>query len=241
MANRSETIDASGLQELLQRGREDQIIIDCRSELEREVQGYIEGSHWYEECKANEASELKGRSTEHILCIRGKGFTKKDAQELIQSLGLSASKYDDFSGDLRELDGNPVALTKTRFVHFDALTTLLNEGDILLLDVRNRTELNEVGQIQGSVCVPLHEIPLAFTQLNDEAFKERYGFKKPKPEDSNNIILTCRSGRRVLVADEKMMPLGFENLRIYSGSFNDWSKNNGDAFKASFDLDYDIL
>nr|ACO11957.1 Heat shock protein 67B2 [Lepeophtheirus salmonis] len=220
----------------------DQVILDCRSEFEREVQGYLEGSHWFDNCQIKDdvvpSHDLKGKSTDLILCIRGKRSTKADATKLIQALELKSSKLDDFEGDLRELGKE---LKVTRFVHFDALSALLNEKKILLIDVRNRTELNEVGQIRGSVCLPLHEIPLAFTKLNENDFQERYGFSKPNPLDSSNIVLTCRSGRRVLVADKKMKPLGFENLRIYSGSFNEWSQMNGDSFKADFNLDYDIL
>lgn len=43
-----------------------------------------------------------------------------------------------------------------------ALSQLLEENKILLIDVRNRTELNTVGQIPGSVCLPLHEVDRAF-------------------------------------------------------------------------------
>ena len=53
------------------------------------------------------------------------------------------------------------------------MKTLLDEDRILLIDVRNRTELNEVGQIPKSVCLPLHEVARAFTDLSDQEF--RYG------------------------------------------------------------------
>lgn len=49
---------------------------------------------------------------------------------------------------------------------------------MLLIDVRNRTELNEVGQIPGSVCLPLHEVEAAFRDLDTEEFKERQVGKK---------------------------------------------------------------
>ena len=123
---------------------------------------------------------------------------------------------------------------------FQALQESLKRNSILLIDVRNRTELNGVGQIPGSVCLPLHEVELGF-QLSNEAFLERYGFLKPDPKQSQNIVLTCRSGRRVLVADKILKNKGYPNLRIYSGSFKDWVKNEGEVINGQFDLDYDIL
>ena len=120
-----------------------------------------------------------------------------------------------------------------------ALQQSLQRNSILLIDVRNRTELNEVGQIPESVCLPLHEVDLGF-ELSNAQFLERYGFLKPDPQ-SQNVILTCRSGRRVLVADRIMKAKGYNNLRIYSGSFKDWVKNQGNIINGQFDLDYDIL
>jgi len=108
-----------------------------------------------------------------------------------------------------------------------------------LIDVRNRTELNQVGQIPGSVCLPLHEIDLGFELSNTEFF-QRYGFLKPDPE-TRNVVLTCRSGRRVLVADRILKSKGYQHLRIYSGSYKDWVKNNGNVINGKFNLDYDIL
>ena len=61
---------------------------------------------------------------------------------------------------------------------------------ILLIDVRNATELQNPGKIPGSVHLPLYEIPEAFL-LSDEAFKEKYGFNKPLKQDKN-VVLTCR-------------------------------------------------
>jgi rhodanese-related sulfurtransferase len=73
----------------------------------------------------------------------------------------------------------------------------LDSNSITLIDVRNRTELNTVGQIPGSVCLPLHEIEVAM-ELSSEQFLEKYNFAKPSP-DEKKIVLTCRSGKRVLV------------------------------------------
>ncbi len=54
-------------------------------------------------------------------------------------------------------------------------------------------------KIPGSVCLPLHEVRKAFF-MDMVVFEETYGFKWP---DSRkwDYVLTCRSGRRVKVAD----------------------------------------
>jgi len=61
----------------------------------------------------------------------------------------------------------------SKLISIQELRTLLDEGRILLLDVRNRTELVSPGQIPGSVCVPLHEVDVAFGKLTSEEFLER--------------------------------------------------------------------
>ena len=96
------------------------------------------------------------------------------------------------------------------------------------------------GQIPGSVCLPLHEIRPAFDDLDEEEFLDRYEFERFGKE-KKNIVLTCRSGRRVEVADNILERRGYQHLRIYSGSFKDWVKRNGEVIKGEFDLDYDIL
>ena len=85
-----------------------------------------------------------------------------------------------------------------------------------------------------------HRVILAF-DLSNEEFLTRYGFIRPDPEKSSNVVLTCSSGRRVLVADQILKAKGYPNLRIYSGSFKDWLKNQGEITFGQFDSDYEVL
>ena len=109
----------------------------------------------------------------------------------------------------------------------------------LLIDVRNRSELNSPGQIPRSECVPLHEILNGAFQLSEMDFEQRYGFEKPAKSDV--FILTCRSGRRILVAEKYLKSLGYNNIRIYPGSYKDWIAHGGKTTRAEFSLDYDPL
>ena len=61
---------------------------------------------------------------------------------------------------------------------------------ILLIDVRNASELINPGKIPGSVHLPLYQISEAF-QMSGELFKEKFNFEKPQPGDKN-VVLTCR-------------------------------------------------
>ena len=41
------------------------------------------------------------------------------------------------------------------------------------------------------------------------------------------------------VADEIMQKYGYDNLRIYSGSFNEWKEKGGKIISGEFQVDYD--
>jgi hypothetical protein len=42
------------------------------------------------------------------------------------------------------------------------------------------------------------------------------------------------------VADEIMQKFGYEHLRIYSGSFNEWKAKEGKIISGNFQFDYEI-
>ena len=90
-------------------------------------------------------------------------------------------------------------------VSFNSLSTLLEEDRfimvlefitnifvfrIILVDVRNRSELVEPGKIPGSFNIPLHQIPEAFL-LDPDIFMETYKFPLPD-KGAKNVVLTCR-------------------------------------------------
>ena len=120
-----------------------------------------------------------------------------------------------------------------RVVNFEAVQKSLDST--LLIDVRKRSELISTGQIPNSVCVPVHEIVNGAFQLSNEDFNKRYGFTKPIQSDV--FVLTCRSGRRVLQAEEHLKSLGYDRIKVYLGSFNDWMEKGGKTIKAEFSVD----
>jgi 3-mercaptopyruvate sulfurtransferase SseA len=51
--------------------------------------------------------------------------------------------------------------------------------------------------------------------------------------------LTCGSGVRAVVADEILQKIGYKNIRIYYGSFDEWREKKGEVEKVNLDIDYD--
>ncbi|TRY67467.1 hypothetical protein TCAL_15860 [Tigriopus californicus] len=188
-------------------------VFDARSDFEREVDGYILGSELLpmdtifddtEDKPDLETFKPKEDGPTMVVYVSDKGFGARKAESVLKSLGFDSVRC--YFGGLDEWKASGGDYEFPRFVKFQALNTLLDRDEILLIDVRNRTELNTVGQIPKSVCLPLHEVELAF-DLSDEDFQARYSFPKPQG-DRKDIVLTCRSGRRVLVADRIMKTKG---------------------------------
>ena len=111
---------------------------------------------------------------------------------------------------------------------FQALLDSLNglsSLPVAVIDVRTERELNSDGQIPGTFNIPIAQISKAFA-LSDKDFMAKYGLKKPSKEDEN-IVLTCKSGGRAKYARILLKKLGYNKLRVYEGSFNDWTANQG--------------
>ena len=62
-------------------------------------------------------------------------------------------------------------------------------------------------------------------KMEETAFKSRFGFDKPCLDSP--IVTSCKIGGRAAKAAELLTGAGFTNVRIYSGSFNDWIAKNG--------------
>merc|ERR1712126_632678 len=110
-------------------------------------------------------------------------------------------------------------------VDFQQLNILLNDGSKVLIDVRNEIEVKEDGKIPGSFILPLPDVTEAF-QLEASVFHKKYGVSLPD-KLSDGLILTCRSGRRSLIAKGQLEELGFNNIKVYQGSFLDWKAKGG--------------
>ena len=102
---------------------------------------------------------------------------------------------------------------------FDELLTRVLADDVLLIDVRNRSELLDPGRIPNSLNVPLPELSAALAMTPDQ-FVDTYGFALPPPD--REIVLTCRSGRRIQTAAALLIPAGYTDVRLFYDSFKGW-------------------
>ncbi|XP_068233975.1 uncharacterized protein [Palaemon carinicauda] len=112
-------------------------------------------------------------------------------------------------------------------IDFEGLSSKLSEFKVV--DVRLRDEFKEQGQLPGSHVLPVQELEEAL-EMSEDDFKAKYGFPKLSVEDEN-LVISCRSGRRVGIANEVLQKKGFTKHRLYNGSFLDWEKNGGTIIK----------
>jgi adenylyltransferase/sulfurtransferase len=80
------------------------------------------------------------------------------------------------------------------------------QGDkLVILDVRNPAEI-EICRIQGSVVIPLPELPKRLGELNS----------------GDEIVVHCKSGMRSQKAIEILQSAGFKNLHNLTGGILAW-------------------
>ena len=251
--NFGDSIDTQSLKTLIEKESNSFKLLDFRTSKERQIMGYITGSILVPEfltpdnVRNNENLDLDGISYKskedngkNIIFVSTKEKSK-DVHQMLTILGYQHNNdiIDGYFEGLDNWKSAGGALDYPRTIHFQALNQYLKLDSPLLIDVRNRSELNSPGQIPGSVCVPLHEILHGSFELPSRDFKERYGFEKPT--QSSVLVLTCRSGRRILVAENYLKSYGYQNIRVYPGSFKDWVVNRGEIVAGNYDLDYDVL
>ncbi|XP_050737343.1 thiosulfate sulfurtransferase/rhodanese-like domain-containing protein 3 [Eriocheir sinensis] len=100
-----------------------------------------------------------------------------------------------------------------------------NLDSVVVLDVRNRDEVEKFGQIPGSHSLPLGEMEDAL-QMDDDDFQDKYGF--PKPTSDQKLVTSCMKGGRARKAAETLASSGIE-ARVYPGSFVDWKAQGGEV------------
>ncbi|KAK7079068.1 Thiosulfate sulfurtransferase/rhodanese-like domain-containing protein 3 [Halocaridina rubra] len=117
--------------------------------------------------------------------------------------------------------GEPLAIT------YEELSSDLQ--NFTIVDIRRRHEVIEFGQIPTSHVLPLQELEKALA-MNENDFLAFYGFPKISKDDPS-IVLTCRSGRRVRIANQILKDHGYFKQRLYLGSYLDWVKNGGELIQ----------
>ena len=100
--------------------------------------------------------------------------------------------------------GKPIKSFKA--ISPDTLEERLNDENILLLDVRSKSELRS-GQIENSINIPLPELRERYIELDKD----------------KEIIIYCGLGPRGALAASLLEKVGFENISVLAGGFTGWS------------------
>ncbi|KAJ9584721.1 hypothetical protein L9F63_020926, partial [Diploptera punctata] len=120
--------------------------------------------------------------------------------------------------------GPPGSGPKCKDLCYEDIIHLTKKNEIILIDVREMSEIKETGKLPGSIHIPLGDLKQALQSLPEEEFKRKYGI--PKPVNTANLVFSCRSGKRSRSAMETAMSIGFVNSRHYNGGFLDWQKHH---------------
>ncbi|XP_078572779.1 cartilage acidic protein 1-like [Branchiostoma floridae x Branchiostoma japonicum] len=108
-------------------------------------------------------------------------------------------------------------------VTFSELTAGLASRELLVIDVRRPEELQRDGAIPLAVNIPMSQLESALL-MSAEVFQQRFGVPKPRL-DADNIVFTCRTGRRARRAQRLARRLGYTRTKVYEGGIVEWNRN----------------
>lgn len=96
--------------------------------------------------------------------------------------------------------------------------SLIEEGNVLIVDVREPPELEASGKVAGAVNVPRGMLE----------FRADPGspYHDPRFDKSKTIILYCASGARSALGGKLLKDLGYEKV-LNLGGFQDWDAAGG--------------
>ena len=85
-----------------------------------------------------------------------------------------------------------------------------NKEALMLIDVRESSEIEETGSIDGAINIPRGLIEMKLS-LNDEYMKA-----------DMPIVVFCGGGSRAALAGATLKELGFKNVKNLEGGFRSW-------------------
>lgn len=98
---------------------------------------------------------------------------------------------------------------------------MVEEGvRFILIDVRDRREVEMNGSIQGAKLIPLPELKAALLMDEDE-FVLKYGFPKPAKSD-RNIVFYGQGAVKSNSALEIAGKLGYKGVLRMAGGYDEW-------------------
>ena len=90
---------------------------------------------------------------------------------------------------------------------------LLDKGNVVLVDVREPSELKEDGYIENAINVPVYRL-------------EKLWYEKVNAKKDEVILTYCLSGYRSHLACEELINMGYKNVYSLKGGISSWKSNN---------------
>ncbi|XP_071535788.1 uncharacterized protein [Panulirus ornatus] len=123
----------------------------------------------------------------------------------------------------------PRRINRRTELDFEELRALQVAGAIALIDVRHPQELENYGEIPGSLNIPLCKIKVAL-QLSEDEWEREFQIEKPSKGD-RNLVFYARGPNASSAAVEIAHRLGFKMSRHYIGGWEDYCKQTGQPLK----------
>lgn len=101
-------------------------------------------------------------------------------------------------------------------INFDDASTLVDDPNTIILDVREEQELRESGKIKGAIHVP--------RGLLEFVFRPEDYVKEP---EKMKILVYCAAGARAALAAKTLIYIGYKDV-FNLGGFKEWVENGGE-------------
>ena len=128
-------------------------------------------------------------------------------------------------------DGGEIAKqleSKVEQINVEELNTKIDNGDdFILIDVRQPNEYY-TNNIPGSVLLSRGD--LEFNISDEDFWFDQYLYP---PDDTTEIVIYCKSGKRGILATATLMQLGFTNVKNLKGGYAAFNPNQDPNAKAS--------
>lgn len=103
----------------------------------------------------------------------------------------------------------------------DVSNSSREESGYVVIDVRGHDEVQYTGKLNDVVeTLPLPYIAQGALVMEEEDFKESFGFDKPALDET--IVFTCKAGIRSQQAGQLAKMAGYSNILDYMGGSNEW-------------------
>ena len=168
--------------------------------------------------------DLPGKEDD-LICSCLIGGRAKKAQSVLQ--GFDYKNVQLYKGSFEDWVANDGKVEKSNEVSFNLVQHASVTGNPQLIDVREPYEF-AAGHIPRSVNIPLGSLASAL-DLNAAEFKLQYKIDLPGKED--DLICSCLIGGRAKKAQSVLQGVGYKNVQLYKGSFEDWVANDGKVEK----------